>query len=780
MPTEATMPYKRQTASAEFFLVSNIAPIRLPDYEIKVSYLPYESKEQLAELRQRYFGKYIFRREEDNRVACVRLDGKGPKLGSDTTHVRLTDALSISVMLVRHALVNDYLNRGCEVTDYRPIEVISASSRQNLLSTVISQGVAVPDWISVRQLAEMDVRVVWTGIRPFIGLAVNLRIRKRITLSCSELSAAGVDLSNLFVAMRGKSDDPRISPPNRIVGRVKAISGNTLTLEDTREENDTIDAREVFLRVDSEAFERVLVSVFGERARNYADRLDTHLANLSQGKIRLDRIQAVLADLKQRKIEILPDAHVSFGSFLSEAEEIFPPVIRLDEPVFVFDPAGRKNDGNKPRGLDNFGPYTAQTFTPEQPRICVVCEAAKQGMVEQFVHKFLDGTNTAGLRYPPFKKGLCRGYHLKSASINFFVASSPSADAYRKAAQNALDTLSDGSRWDLALVQVNEATHHLRGESNPYLVSKAVFHSHQIPVQEFEEETMAMAAGNLEYALSNMALASYAKLGGIPWLMKADPTIAHEFVVGLGSSYIGSGGGYGKKERVVGITTIFSGDGNYFLSNLSRAVPMEQFKGALLEMLRTSFDQARTRMNWQKGDSVRLVFHSFKPMKDAEADSVMALAAELKDYAVEFAFLHVINNHPFLLFDTRQRGEVDFRMKAAKGEHVPMRGLHQPFSRSEALLTLTGPRELKRSEDGMPFSVLLRLHRNSTFVDLKYLARQVFHFSAHSWRSFLPASMPVTIVYSQLIARLLGNLSLIPHWSFDSVRGRLGRSRWFL
>ncbi len=780
MLTETRAPYRSRPGRVDSFLVSNLVPIRLPHCEIKVSYVPYKSKDHLSALRKEHFGAYIFLRQDDDRIACVRLDGKEPELGSDTTPVMLADALSISAMLIRYALVNDYLARGCEVTDYRPIEVISASSRQNLLSNVVPQGTVVPDWISVRQLAEMDVRVIWTGIRPFIGLAINLRIRKRITLPCNELLEEGIDLTDLFVAMRGKSDDPRISPANRIVGRVKSISGNTLTLEDTREDNDTVDAREAFLRVDPEAFERVLVSLFGENAQHYADRLNTHLASLSQGKLRLDRIQAVLADLKQRKIEILPGAAVSFGSFLSEAEEIFPPVVKLDEPVFVFDPAGRKNDGSKPRGLDNFGPYTAQTFTPEQPRICVVCEATKQGVVEQFVHKFLDGTNTAGLRYPPFKKGFCRSYHLKSISTNFFVATGPSAVAYRKAAQNALDALSDGSRWDLALVQVSEATHHLRGENNPYIVSKAVFHSQQIPVQEFEEETMAMAAANLEYALSNMALASYAKLGGIPWLMKADPTIAHEFVVGLGSSYIGSGSVLGSKERVVGITTIFSGDGNYFLSNLSRAVPMEQFKEALLEALRTSFDQARTRMNWQKGDSVRLVFHSFKPMKDTEADAVIALASELKDYAVEFAFLHVINDHPFLLFDTRQRGDIDFRTKAVKGEHVPMRGFYQPFSRSDALLTLTGPKELKRAEDGMPFPVLLRLHRNSTFVDLKYLARQVFHFSAHSWRSFLPASMPVTIVYSQLIARLLGNLSLIPHWSFDSVRGRLGRSRWFL
>jgi hypothetical protein len=167
-------------------------------------------------------------------------------------------------------------------------------------------------------------------------------------------------------------------------------------------------------------------------------------------------------------------------------------------------------------------------------------------------------------------------------------------------------------------------------------------------------------------------------------------------------------------------------------------------------------------------------------MRDAEADAVKALADELDDYTVEFAFLHVIEDHPFLLFDTRQRGVRDFKSGATKGDHVPIRGIFQAFSKADALLTLIGPRELKQAEDGMPFPVLLRLHRNSSFVDLNYLARQVFQFSAHSWRSFLPSRMPVTIVYSQLIARLMGNLSMIPRWDPDSARGRLGRSRWFL
>jgi hypothetical protein len=63
---------------------------------------------------------------------------------------------------------------------------------------------------------------------------------------------------------------------------------------------------------------------------------------------------------------------------------------------------------------------------------------------------------------------------------------------------------------------------------------------------------------------------------------------------------------------------------------------------------------------------------------------------------------------------------------------------------------------------------------------LDYLTKQVFIFAGHSWRSFDMAGMPVTILYSQWMARLLGRLAALPNFSVDSIPGRLNRLRWFL
>jgi hypothetical protein len=269
-------------------------------------------------------------------------------------------------------------------------------------------------------------------------------------------------------------------------------------------------------------------------------------------------------------------------------------------------------------------------------------------------------------------------------------------------------------------------------------------------------------------------------MNGVPWLLKSNPTIAHELVIGLGSAVI-SDGRLGDRERYVGITTVFSGDGNYHLSNVSRAVPMREYKAAFIEALRKAVTKVREDMNWQPKDHVRLVFHAtFKRYSQDEVDSVKQLMAELGTYEVEYAFLQIGDKHPYLLFDKNQAGTRDFDTGGTKGVYAPSRSNALQLSNRDALLCLTGPSEVKRPEDGIPRPLFLSLHRDSSFADMTYLTRQVFAFACHSWRTFLPASHPVTTQYSDLIARTLGSLALLERWNPDVMLGKIGKTRWFL
>jgi hypothetical protein len=532
--------------------------------------------------------------------------------------------------------------------------------------------------------------------------------------------------------------------------------------------------------------------VFSERAPAITQLLERERAALRQGPNRLDRIKKAIAFLASHEHHMVPGVPFSFTPLLDTANALFPRLECAPRPVYVFNQTGSKTHNWHDAGLTEYGPYTAQIFTPNRPRIAVVCQPSMKGQVEHFLHKLRDGIQLPPAPSPRatrrrtkrqinyFDKGFRRKYALQDVQYEFFLTQGNSVESYRKACQSALERHGSGQAFDLALVQIEESFHALPHRANPYFACKATFLTLQIPVQAFEIETARKADNELVYVLNNISLAIYAKLGGIPWLLKANPTIAHELVIGLGSASIGESR-LGERERYVGITTIFSGDGNYHLWNSSKAVSMHEYQAALLETLRSAILKVRKDMNWQPRDHVRLVFHArFKKFSADEVKAIKALLSELGDYDVEYAFVQLSEKHPYMLFDRNEAGAFDHETKRTKGVYAAERGRYLELGKTDVLLCLTGAREVKRPEDGTPRPLLLTLHPDSTFTDMTYLTRQVFTFACHSWRTFLPPSVPVTIQYSDLIADSLGHLSRTDRWNPDVMLGRIGRGRWFL
>jgi hypothetical protein len=401
--------------------------------------------------------------------------------------------------------------------------------------------------------------------------------------------------------------------------------------------------------------------------------------------------------------------------------------------------------------------------------------------VEQFFRKFLDGmpeVRVGRSKRAPYAKGFIQRYELHNPFVKVFTAQDGRAESYTVACRRALRFARDGGfQWDLAFIQIEDSFHTLNGDENPYLVTKSAFMKRQVPVQEATIEKMTASAGDLVYIMNDLSLGMYAKLGGTPWLLEADRTIAHEVVIGLGSAHFGASR-LGARERIVGITSVFTGDGRYLLDSRTAAVPYRMYRDALLDSLKRAVGKVRDEQNWHVSDDIRIIFHAFKPLKDVEVDAVAKTMSDLGFPNAKFAFLHVKELHPLLLFDCRHEGVRG--PLGMKGEMAPLRGTMVMLGKRDALLSLVGSREVKDITHGLPQPVLLTLHRKSTFTDMTYLARQAFAFACHSWRTFSPAPLPITILYSDLMARLLQQLSQVSHWDDDAMLDRIGRTRWFL
>ena len=609
-------------------------------------------------------------------------------------------------------------------------------------------------------------------------------MRNLLLAPCSELIAAGVSPVGRYVLVDLSTLDGRVADRAQNVGRVRAVEGDTLILEDHREGFESVAAADARLSAGRVEFDWCVAQLLGSAAAQALDDANKRAADLHGGPGRLKMIEKTLAFLRNETLEAVPGVAFEIGALLNSKRDGFPTSERIEKPSLVFDPSGMRTDDWSERGIKANGPYDQRTFTPKKLNIAVICQARHEGQVEAFVAKFLDGMpdvkiGRRGRETARYGDGFLSRFRLERPNVQTFTTISPSISGYQEACRKGLEYAANlGIQWDLALVQIEEDFKSLPGDLNPYYGTKAMLLKNHVAVQNFRLETMRQDPLGLVFTMNQMSLASYAKLGGRPWLLGAEQTVAHELVIGVGS-HVASDSRIGGGTRHVGITTVFSSDGGYHLSERTNVVPFAEYSAALAESLKGTIVRVRDEDNWKSTDRVRLIFHMFKPAKDVEADAIKAAVEALDLDNVTYAFLHVAPNHPFVIFDKNQKGQQSYALK--KGILGPTRGLHLKLGDYESLVVFSGVSELKQATDGLPRACLLKLHRNSTFVDMTYLARQAFDFTAHSRRIMSPEPFPITIKYSDLIAERLTGLKQVLGWDDDAVKFReIGRTPWFL
>ena len=763
----------------------NIAAVEIPNIIIKAGKTPIASPDHIKILRQKHPDTHVFIRR-DEAIIDIPVTKEAQQTIGTPTDISLPDDLGIASNLVNEGLIRHLAAHGRKFTNLNPISFLSESPNDNFLALSVPSNTPCPNWLAVYARPEFSVRALRFSNRDqIVAMIFNLWSANVISANCETLNQLGVDLIGKYIAEAQPLTNPRFRIKNEVIGRVSEIKNGELLLEDPKySDKRSIPLEHAYIEPRFGNIEHCIDVIFGPGAKKIKETLNVKLTELRSGPGRLIKIQSHASYLAKVKIEILPGIQVTIGPLIDQQQgRLFPKVEAVPKPTYVFDPTRQRTHQLHDKGLDLHGPYDQATFNAPTPRVAIICQDSKKGRVEQFLRNFWDGMPTVTTKrgVAPYEKGFLRKYCTNKWEVDFFVTSGPTATAYNKSVQEALEKAGTGGRrWNLAMVQIEENFRDLPAAQNPYLTTKAAFLSQGVPSQEFKIETISKTGTQLAYALNQMALATYAKLGGIPWLLAATPSVAHELIFGLGSASVG-GGRFETQERVVGITTVFKGDGDYILENRSKAVRFDEYPDQILTSLRSTIDILRQRYNWQNGESVRLIFHAFKPLKNVEVDAVKILMSEIaQDFNVEYAFIHVVESHPFLLIDKNQQGVRDFETGKTKGTFSATRGQVIQINRHEALLNLTGAAEVKKAEDGLPTPVLLKLHKGSTFVDMTYLARQVYSLSCHSWRTFMPCSMPITVTYSDLIARQLGNFSLLPKWNPDTMLGPIGSSRWFL
>lgn len=751
--------------------VLNFSDVILSDTSFAAYEAPYTTPEEFRALRERLGDLFCVCRR-DSSVFAVPLEASKP--ASNMTKVRLSvdDPRSVISAVMRQAIIRYIKRLGYRLINDQPPRFLNRN--RDLLRELKGNADAILDNLYLAPTFVIAPRTLYKRNDTQVhGLQIDSRLTVSIDLKLSTLVSHGYEIVGKYAqTKRGYSDAWRADWDERSqrqrIGQVSAVHDGTVTVE-----GNDLDADDLWIESRFDNLYSIL------RWRNVSPQklndIDVKRHEYSKGDAKLKTLQGMVQRLSSADIKLC-------DGLTMRATPLYRPGNGYDagehhvasDPVFVFDLAREKTAKYPRAGLDKYGPFDVDSFPAKRARIVVVTPDRYQGDTERYLRYFRDGVPNG----KAFQRGLLRKYHLIRCDFEVTAVKPPyDGLAYRNAALSALD---DPNTTNLAIVVTEKETSALVGDANPYLVAKSVFMSQGVPVQDITIELVRSGLQNetsLAYTLDNIALASYAKMGGSPYVMAATSSLAQEVVIGIGNAVVKNAAG--KPERVVGITTVFSADGNYLLSNASREVAYAEYQEELIATLKDVIAETKSRNAWQKGDLVRLIFHVFKPLKDMEAQAVMEIVSRLtKDYTVQYAFIHVSLDHDWYLFDTDSSATSSG--KHGKGVYAPIRGQLIALGPRSAIATVTGPSEIKLARQGLPSPLLLNLHRASTFTDLEYLAGQAYRFTGLSWRSFLPSSLPVTVGYSEQIARLLGRLRGVKNWNPDSLKLRMKTSRWFL
>jgi hypothetical protein len=376
-----------------------------------------------------------------------------------------------------------------------------------------------------------------------------------------------------------------------------------------------------------------------------------------------------------------------------------------------------------------YQPYSLELYQNKQINIGIVCPSEYQGETEGFIKKI--------------ESKLKEVFHFNSLNFHFKTIKNKDLESYK-------EVLYDEAllKCELIYVIVNEAQEKLSPSNSPYYVCKAKFIGNGIPTQDIQIETIRQ---NLNaFTMTNIALNSYAKLGGTAWTIEKEDKLKDELVIGIGSTLSENG------QFVLGIAQVFHNDGRYMTGDCS---PLSSFANYAENLENHLFKTLKPLVEeMSKSGTFRLIFHLFKSASEEyEIKAINGLKERLANYNFEFALVHLAYGHNFRLYYNDGNSDIN-------------QGTYIQLSKHSALLHFVSKSDLPLKID---------LDKRSTFNSLFYIAKQVYWFSHLSHRSYMPSKRTVTIMYPSLMAKMTEELKKVEGWDYERLKA-VSDKLWFI
>jgi len=418
------------------------------------------------------------------------------------------------------------------------------------------------------------------------------------------------------------------------------------------------------------------------------------------------------------------------GSFAFYAQELRPPRLKFDYSL------ASATETDARRGIRIHGPYDKNLFPNSNIKATILTDSRSGDTAKDFAERFKNGLEG----YPGFSNLMRVGIGGVD-NTEIVQSKDDAADFDRKLQQVA------SANPELAFVIIDKYS-----GQRLYSKIKAKLLGSGVPCQVVNRQTLEKAADQVQWILPNIALSSYAKAGGTPWVI--DATDRAEVVLGMSRAVDR------QKNALVGFTTIFKENGDYILYHSKSPVRQwEEYEASLEGLVQESVQEYEAI----HGMPNSLVIHFHKRTGDREVRAVKA-AIDGLGLEIPYALLHLNSDSSFFPFDA-----------SAANRAVPQ-GTQVNLGKRQALLVSSV------AYGGEPAVVEITMDRQSTmsFDEFPRLIQQVYDFSFVNWRGFGSKAIPVTIYYPYLIARVMVELEDTTQWNGIVSNAKLLDKAWFL
>ena len=396
---------------------------------------------------------------------------------------------------------------------------------------------------------------------------------------------------------------------------------------------------------------------------------------------------------------------------------------------------------DKLRGLLAFGPF--RNLAASKPRLGFVFPNESRDQANKLFLALKNGIGLFRGVENTFRFGLSReqvfSVPVAGVQLSFAADHERNARAYTDAILS-WHTKQHEDRPDLFFVLHPKTSGSER--ATPYYKAKALLLKEGILSQNVTLDLINNSS-QFEWSAANIALGTFVKLGGIPWVVGGNE-LDQDLIIGLGRAFIFD---Y-RTRRTTGylaFTACFSARGPLRFISLARpAGSKEQY----LESLRSVITNTLDRADDHNSQAASLTVHAPKEMRRDEMNVIHeTVRGHKKKSVLQVLLAKVTDEVNFFAIDDRFP------------DGVPRRGTVVQVSDRDFMLYTEGRDEREPWSSRIP--VALRVTPQGDALPSQNalaILRQINDLSQVNWRGLNARSKPISVYYGDLIARLLSHV----------------------